>query len=136
MRWLVLTVAFVGLCGAAQAQEPLARPMERTPSIMVGGETATPSRTVKRQQATRPRSSRPVRTRPTPLPSASSRYEAETRSINSSISRQQEQLQTQQRQRVENNLNRQQIQRSINTPLIGTSVRPLSPGCQPGLIGC
>jgi hypothetical protein len=136
MRWLVLIFVLLGFCGVAQAQEPLARPMERTPSIMVGEESAAQSRTVKRRQATRAQPSRTRRTqasrvRSLPTPSASSVHEAETRSINNSISQQQQQQQLEQRQRVENNLLRQEIQRSTNLP-----VRTPSLGCRPGLIGC
>ena len=75
MRWLVLTVAVTGLCGAAQAREPLARPMERTPSIMVGGEIDEPPK-LKRQKALRPKMSRTrtprvTRTRPLVIPQPS-----------------------------------------------------------------
>ncbi len=114
MRWLVLTVAVTGLCGAAQAREPLARPMEHTPYIMVGGEMEKPSRAT-RQKAARPRASRTRRTqasraRPLIIPRPSTIYETETRSINSSISHQQQQLQIQQR--------RQRAHRGARTRMI------------------
>ena len=138
MRWLVLTVTVTGLCGAAQAREPLARPMEHTPSIMVGGEMERPSR-ANRQRAARPRASRTRRTqasraRPLVIPRPSI-YETETRSINSSISHQQQQLQIQQRQQFDNNLFRQEIQRSTSSPVGGDApgVRGAQPSSHPVL---
>lgn len=138
MHWLAPMIILLGLCGLAQAREPLARPMERTPSIMVGGEEAQPSKTIKRRQVKRPPASRARATRgsrtSTSVPRASAVYEAQTRSVNRSINRQQQELQLEQRRQIENNLFRQEIQRSINSPIGGVGKR--SPGCSPGLIGC
>jgi hypothetical protein len=64
-------------------------------------------------------------------PRASSVYEAETGSINRSIGLQQQRLQVEQRQQVDNNLFRQEIQRSMSSP-IGTPRL----GCTPGSLGC
>jgi hypothetical protein len=89
MRWLVVIAAILGCCGAAQAREPLARPMERTPSIMVDDRVQRPSK-AKRQQKASPQASRTRqrqvnRTRSVVVPRLSNPYEAQTRSINSSI---------------------------------------------------
>ena len=135
MRWVALTAALFGFWGVAEAREPLARPMERTPSIMVGGEKVAPSKTVKRRQGARSQASRVSRTRSSGVRSVvtrpSSIYETETGSINRSIGQQQQRLQAEQRQQVDNNLFRQEIQRSTNFP-IGTP----SLGCTPGSLGC
>lgn len=136
MRWVTLTAALIGLCGVAEAREPLARPMERTPSIMAGGDKAAPSRTVKRRPGARSQASRAPRkrssgVRSTVIPRASSIYEAETGSINRSISQQQQRMQSEQRQQVDNNLFRQEIQRSVNPPAGLPSL-----GCTPGSLGC
>ncbi len=136
MRWVALTAALIGFCGIAEAREPLARPMERTPSIMVGGEKVTPSRAVKRRPTARSQAGRAARTRSsrvrsTVTPRAGSIYEAETGSINRSIGQEQQRLQLEQRQQVDNNLFRQEIQRSTSSP-IGTPRL----GCTPGSLGC
>jgi hypothetical protein len=110
--------------------------MERTPSIMVGGEVAKPSRTVKRRQATKPQArrtrhlqgSRVVRN--LIIPRRSAIYEAEVRSINRAII-QQQQLQFEQRQQIELNLLRQEIRRSRTFPLF---IPPF--GCALGSLGC
>jgi hypothetical protein len=131
MRWFLLIAALLGLTGTAVAREPLARPMERTPSIMTGGdETPRVSRTVKRHQATRQQNRRSARAqasraRSVAVPRASAVYEAQTGSINRSISQQQQLQQLEQRRQVDNNLLRQDILRS--TP---------SRVCAPGQIGC
>jgi hypothetical protein len=130
MRWLVLTVAVTGLCGAAQAREPLARPMERTPSIMVGGEIEK-SPKLKQQKAPRPKVSRTrtprvTRTRPLVIPQPSASYEDETRSINRSMSQQLQEQQLQQRQQSDINLLRQELRRNAISPL----------GCTPGSLSC
>jgi hypothetical protein len=129
MRWLGSAVLVLALCAAAEAKEPLAKPMARTPSIMVGGETATPSRDVKRRRAARPQTSRTSRSRAAhvrrgTVPRASSIYESNTGVINRSIGQQQQQLQFEQRQQVDTNLFRQEIQRS---PMLG---------CGPGSLRC
>lgn len=130
MRWLVLSTAVIGLAAAAEAREPLARPMERTPSIMVGGETAKKVTPAQKRQAAKRQPSRTTRaqasrTRPVILPRGSAVYEAETGALNRSISQQQRQLQSEQRQQIDNSLFRQEIQRS--SPSIG---------CTPGSLGC
>ena len=130
MRWLFVTVAVTGLCGAAQAREPLARPMERTPSIMVGGELDE-SPKLKRQKAPGPKVSRTrapriTRTRPLVIPQPSASSEAETRSINRSLSQQLQEQQLQQRQQSDVNLFRQEIRRNAISPL----------GCTPGSLSC
>ncbi len=126
MRWIALALALFGLCGVAQGREPLARPMERTPSIMVGGDEARPLR-AERRRAVQTRSTRrqATRARPAVSPRASSAYEFETGSINRSIGAQTQQLQREQNRQVDNSLFRQEIQRS-------------SPGlrCTPGSLGC
>jgi hypothetical protein len=126
MRCLVVCAALLGLAGFAEAREPLARPMERTPSIMVGGDEARPSR-AERRRAVQSRSTRRQATRARPVvnPRASSAYEFETGSINRSIGAQTQQLQREQSRQVDNSLFRQEIQRS-------------SPGlrCTPGSLGC
>jgi hypothetical protein len=136
MRWLILMVTILGFCGAAQAREPLARPMKRTPSIMVGGGAAAPPRIVKRRHAsklhpTRTRRTQAARVRSVPVQSTNSVYEGSTRSIDSSNRQQQQLLQLQQRQQVDNNLLRLAIQRRNNL-----SVRTPSLGCLPGLFRC
>jgi hypothetical protein len=136
MRWFVLTAALLGLAGSglagsAEAQEPLARPMERSPSIMVSGDASSKvSRPARRKQVMRPRSGRStraqaLRTRPRAIPRASTVYEAETGSINRSINQQQQQLQSEQRRQVDDSLLRQEIQRSAPSRI-----------CTPGSIGC
>jgi hypothetical protein len=130
MRWLVLTVALTGLCSVAQAREPLARLLERTPSIMVGGEIDKPPK-LKRQKAPRPevsrsRTPRVTRTRPLVVPQPSASSEAETRSINRSMSEQLQDQQLQQRQQSDINLLRQEIRRDAISPL----------GCTPGSLSC
>ena len=119
MRWLILMVTILGFCGVAQAREPLARPMKRIPSIMVGGEAAAPTRAVKRRHATKPhparmRRTQAARTRTAPVPSTNSVYGGSTGSIDSSIRQEQQLLQLQQQQQVDNNLLRLQIQRRNN----------------------
>ena len=131
MRWLVVIAAMLGCCGAAQAREPLARPMERTPSIMVDDRVQRPSK-AKRQQKASPQASRTRqrqvnRTRSVVVPRLSNPYEAQTRSINSSIGSQLQQSQSDQNRQVDNNLFRQEIQRSTSSP---------PPGCVPGSLGC
>jgi len=131
MRWVLITAAVAGLSAAAEAREPLARPMERTPSIMVGGdERPKAPRAEKRRQAVQPQSRRSPRaqvsrTRPVTVPRASAVYEAETGSLNRSISQQQQQLQLEQRRQIDNNLFRQEIQRSTPSAI-----------CAPGQFGC
>jgi hypothetical protein len=136
MRWLILMVTIFGLCGIAQAHEPLARPMKRTPSIMVGGEAAAPPRTVKRRHSaklhpTRTRRTQAARNRSFPVPSANAVYEGSVRSIDSSIRQQQQLLQLQQQRQVDHNLLRLEIQRRNNLILR----RPYL-GCSPGLFRC
>ncbi len=130
MRWLILMVTILGLCGVAQAREPLARPVKRTPSIMVGGEAAAPPRTVKRRHATKPhpartRRSQAARIRSVPVRSSNSVYVGSTRSINNSLRLQQQLLQLQQQQQVDHNLLRLELQRRNNwfvgSPFLGCS---------------
>ncbi|WP_046861856.1 hypothetical protein [Microvirga massiliensis] len=129
MRWLGSVILVLAFCTVAEAREPLAKPMARTPSIMVGGETATPSRDVERRRAARPQASRTKRSqasrvRPGTIPRASTIYESNTGAINRSIGQQQQQLQFEQRQQIDTNLFRQEIQRS---PTLG---------CGPGSLRC
>jgi hypothetical protein len=117
MRWLGSVILVLAFCASAEAREPLAKPMARTPSIMVGGETATPSRDVKRRRAARPQASRTKRSQASgvrrgTIPRASTTYESNTGAINRSIGQQQQQLQFEQRQQIDTNLFRQEIQRS------------------------
>jgi predicted component of type VI protein secretion system len=102
----ILAAALVGLCGTAQAREPLARPMERTPSIMVDDRAATP------RKATRPSAAqtrrRATRIRAVTVPRPSTVYETDSRAINRSISESQQRLQAEQRQQVDTNLFRQE----------------------------
>ncbi len=130
MRWLMLTVTILGLCGVAQAREPLARPMKRTPPIMVGGETAAPPRTVKRRDATKPhpartRRSQAARIRSVPVPGTNSVYGGSTGSIDNSLRQQQQLLQLRQQQQVDHNLLRLELQRRNNwfvgSPFLGCS---------------
>lgn len=130
MRWLILIVTILGFCGVAQAREPLARPMKRTPSIIVGGEAATPSRTEKRRHARKPHPTRMRRTqaarvRSVPALSSNSVYLGSTRSIDNSIRQQQQLLQLQQQRQVDHNLLRLEIQRrntlSVRSPFLGCS---------------
>ena len=130
MRWLILMVTILGLCGVVQAREPLARPMKRTPAIMVGGETAAPPRTVKLRHATKPHLTQAKRTqagriRSVPVRNANSIYDVSTRSINNSIRQQQQLLQLQQQRQVDHNLLRLEIQRrnnlSVRSPFLGCS---------------
>jgi hypothetical protein len=130
MRWWLVAVLVVGLYSEAVARDVLARPMERTPSIMVGGETAQRSaapqhRNAVHRQASRTRAVRVGRSRPYVPLQAGSAAGAEVRAINDSISQQQRELQSQQRQQLEINSLRQDIQRS------GPSMR-----CFPGSLGC
>lgn len=129
VRW-VLAALLLGFSAAAEAREPLARPMERTPSIMVGGETVARSVSPQRRKAVRRQASRTrrigsVRSRASAPLRADSPSGVVTRSINSSISQQQQELQSRQRQQLEINSLRQDIQRS------GPSLR-----CFPGSLGC
>ena len=132
MRWFFVAVALTGFCGTAQPREALGHPPDGTPSIMVDGKTEKPSR-ARRDTVARPRTRRTQdgRIRALVLPRPSTIYETETRSINSSIGEQQQRLQTQQRQQIENNLFRQEIQRSTISP-VGTP----SLGCTPGSLAC
>jgi hypothetical protein len=131
MRWLIVSAAVLSFWGPAVAREPLARPMERTPSIMVGGEMAKPARTLQKK-ATKARARRTGRApasrvaRPIIVPRLSAIYETEVRSINRGIMLQQQQLQYEQRQQIELNLLRQEILRSRAFPLL---IPPF--GCSP-----
>lgn len=137
MRWLILTAALLTTAplmsgGPLEAREtrsraPLARPMEETPSIMVGGDEARPKPT-RQRESTRSRTTRRAasRVRPILVPRASGQYESETRAINRSLSEQSQILQLQQRQQIDNNLFRQDLQRSTTPSSI----------CVPGQIGC
>jgi hypothetical protein len=130
MHWWLAAVLALGLSSEAFARDVLARPMGRTPSIMVGGETAQRSaaphrRNAVRRQASRTRPVRAGRSRPYVPLQAGSAAGAEVRAINDSISQQQRELQSQQRQQLEINSLRQDIQRS------GPSMR-----CFPGSLGC
>ncbi len=136
MRWLILMVTILGLDAVAQAREPLARPMKRIPSIMVGGEATAPPRTVKRRHAvkhqpTRARRTQAARIRSVPFPSTNSIYRSSTGSIDSLIRQEQQLLQLQQQQQVDNNLLRLEIQRRNNL-----SVRTPSLGCSRGSFRC
>ena len=130
MRWLALAAILLGLGSPAGAREPLARPMERTPSIMTGGETIARSASPQRRKALRPGAVRArriggVRGRAgVPLRGSASAGSV-ARSINSSITQQQQDLQAQQRRQLEINSLRQDIQRS------GPSLR-----CYGGALGC
>jgi hypothetical protein len=130
MRRLVLATALVALCGTAQAREPLARPMERTPSIMVEDREAAPRKAMRPRAAPAKRKTI-ARARSVTLPRPSAVYEADTRAINRSISESQQRLQIEQRQQVDTNLFRQEIQRST-----GSAVSTPSVGCTPGSLGC
>ena len=138
MRWLILTAALLTTAplmsgGPLEAREtrsraPLARPMEETPSIMVGGDEARPKPT-RQRESTRSRTTRRAaasRARPILVPRAGGQYEADTRVINRSLSEQSQIQQLQQRQQIENNLFRQELQRSTAPSSI----------CAPGQIGC
>jgi hypothetical protein len=111
--------------------------MERTPSIMVGGEMAKPARTLKKNRATKAQARRTRRAlasrvvRPIIIPRVSAVYETEVRSINRAIILQQQQLQYEQRRQIELNLLRQEIYRSRIFPLFIPSF-----GCAPGWWGC
>lgn len=63
MHWWLAAVLALGLSSEAFARDVLARPMGRTPSIMVGGETAQRSAAPHRRNAVRRQASqtRPVR---------------------------------------------------------------------------
>jgi hypothetical protein len=129
MRWWLSAILVMGNYAEAVAQDVLARPMERTPSIMVGGETAQRSaapqpRNAVRRQANRTRSIRAGRSRASVPLQAGSAAGAEVRAINDSISEQQRELQSRQRQQLEINSLREDIQRS------GPSLR-----CFPGSLG-
>lgn len=131
MRRLVVTATLLGFCAVAQAHEPVARPVERSPSIMVDDEADKPP-AVKRRKTTRPRASRAGRTAPTRarrlvVPRLSPIYEGQTRTINGSIGRQLQESQSEQNRQVDINLLRQEIQRGIDSP-------PL--GCTPGSLRC
>ncbi len=135
MRWFMGMVAVLALSGSLEAREPLARPMERTPSIMVEESDRRPAK-AKRAKAVRPRADRNrpaqvTRTRPVVVPRASAVFETESRSINSAIGRQLQQTQSEQNQQVDINLFRQQIQRSTNSSI---GLQPL--GCNPGSLRC
>jgi hypothetical protein len=104
----LIAMLALGLSSEAFARDVLARPMERTPSIMVGGETARRSaapqrRNAVRQQASRTRPVRAGRSRPYVPLRAGSAAGAEVRATNESISQQQRELQSQQHQQLEIN---------------------------------
>jgi hypothetical protein len=137
MRWLILTATVLSFCDLAIARETFARPMERTPSIMVGGEMAKPARTLRRRHSTKAQARHTRRTRvsrivrPVIIPRVSAIYEAEVRSINRAIIEQQQQLQYEQRRQIELNLLHQEIHRSRIFPLFIPSF-----GCAPEWWGC
>jgi hypothetical protein len=129
MRWLILAAALVACCDAAKAREPLARPMERTPSIMIDDRDAAPRRAARPSAAQAGRKAPRMRAIRVPRPAAV--YEADTRAINRSISEGQQRLQVEQRRQVDTNLFRQEWQRST-----GSAFTTPSSGCVPGALGC
>ena len=131
MRRLVSAAWLLGFCAATQVHGSQARPVERTPSIMVGDSLAGPRRVTRhkttRPQATRTRRTAVTRARPPVLPRPVPLNEAPSRAINNSIERQLQESQSQQNRQLDINLFRQEIQRNTTLPALG---------CTPGSLGC
>ncbi len=143
MRWLVVTLALIGISGTADAREAQAGPKKQTPSIMIE-HVKQPQKVTKkasRPQAAKAKRTRTAKSRPATTRSSSVPYlyvtsgRREVNDVGRNLQLQNDYLLRRQQYEIqrqtETNLLRREIEQMRNAP-----VRSPYIGCAPGSLRC